>query len=175
MGQSQSGCRAVTGDVQAGWGGGFWRLEMRLGLVFGYGNAFGVELVQWGRGPFKRFPTLPLRPPKASKPPPQPRAPVMPVGHTHAPVLFRVLLPVSVPPIAARRAVDVGQRRDLRPPVVGPAHPDLLPQQPNVFRDAGDATAQGAGTRGGRAAAEPVQRPPHSQTFVSGFARGSLR
>ena len=47
--------------MKAGWGGGFWRLEKRLGLVLGYGNAFGVELVQWGRGegvppPFKRFP-----------------------------------------------------------------------------------------------------------------------
>ena len=29
---------------ESGWGGGgFWRLEMRLGLVLGYGNAFGVE------------------------------------------------------------------------------------------------------------------------------------
>ena len=24
-------------------GGGYWRLEMRLGLMLGYGNAFGVE------------------------------------------------------------------------------------------------------------------------------------
>ena len=35
---------------------------MRLGLVLGYGNAFGVESGQWGGGrgvnppPFKRFP-----------------------------------------------------------------------------------------------------------------------
>ena len=29
---------------QSGWGvGGFWRLEMRLVLVLGYGNAFGVD------------------------------------------------------------------------------------------------------------------------------------
>ena len=35
---------------ESGWGGGYWRLEMRLGLVLGYGNAFGVKLVQWGRG-----------------------------------------------------------------------------------------------------------------------------
>ena len=59
-GQSQSGCRAVTGDVKAVGGGGFWRLEMRLG----YGNAFRVESAQGGGGrgeggnppPFKRFP-----------------------------------------------------------------------------------------------------------------------
>ena len=56
-GQSQSSCRAVTGDVKAVGGGGFWRLEMRLG----YGNAFRVESAQWGGGrgvppPFKRFP-----------------------------------------------------------------------------------------------------------------------
>ena len=57
-GQSQSGCRAVTGDAKAVGGGGFWRLEMRLG----YGNAFRVESAQWGGGrgvpppPFKRFP-----------------------------------------------------------------------------------------------------------------------
>ena len=49
-GQSQSGCRAVTGDVKAVGGGGFWRLEMRLRLVLRYGNAFGVESVQWGGG-----------------------------------------------------------------------------------------------------------------------------
>ena len=48
--QSQSGGRAVTGDVKAVGGGGFWRLEMRLGLVLGYGNAFGGESVQWGGG-----------------------------------------------------------------------------------------------------------------------------
>ena len=45
--QSQSSCRVVTGDVKAVGGGGFWRLEMRVGLVLGYGNAFGVESVQW--------------------------------------------------------------------------------------------------------------------------------
>ena len=27
----------------SGRGGGYWQLEMRLGLVLGYGNAFGVE------------------------------------------------------------------------------------------------------------------------------------
>ena len=48
--QSRSGCRAVTGDVKAVGGGGFWRLEMRLGLVLGYGNALGVESGQWGGG-----------------------------------------------------------------------------------------------------------------------------
>ena len=44
-------------------GGGFWRLEMRLGRVLGYGNAFGVESGPecWGEGVpppplFKRFP-----------------------------------------------------------------------------------------------------------------------
>ena len=36
---------------EIGWGGGgFWRLEMRVGLVLEYGNAFGVESVQWGGG-----------------------------------------------------------------------------------------------------------------------------
>ena len=49
-GQSHSGCRAVAGDVKAVGGGGFWRLGMRFGLVLGYGNAFGVEAVQCGRG-----------------------------------------------------------------------------------------------------------------------------
>ena len=46
----QSGCRAVTGDVKRL--GGYWRLEMRLGLVLGYGNAFGVESGPecWGGG-----------------------------------------------------------------------------------------------------------------------------
>ena len=56
----QSGCRAVTGDVKR-WGGGYWRLEMRLGLVWGYRDAFGVESgPECGGGggdpPFKRFP-----------------------------------------------------------------------------------------------------------------------
>ena len=51
----------VTGDVKQ-LGGGYWRLEMRLGLMLGYGNAFGGESGPecWGgRGtppPFKRFP-----------------------------------------------------------------------------------------------------------------------
>ena len=40
-GQSQSGCGAFTGGVTAV--GGYWRLEMRLVLVLGYGNAFAVE------------------------------------------------------------------------------------------------------------------------------------
>ena len=48
-GEFQSGCRAVTGDVKQ-LGGGYWRLELRLGLVLGYGNAFGVESVKSGRG-----------------------------------------------------------------------------------------------------------------------------
>ena len=60
-GQSQSGWRAVTGYLKAVGGGGYWRLEMRLGLVLGYGNAFGGKSVQWQGGgeyppPFKRFP-----------------------------------------------------------------------------------------------------------------------
>ena len=38
-GQFQSSYRAVAGDCKSGLGGGYWRLEMRLG----YGNAFGVE------------------------------------------------------------------------------------------------------------------------------------
>ena len=60
-GKLQSGCRAVTGDVKRS-GGGYWRLEMRLGLVLGYGDAFGVESGPecWGGGgyppPFKQFP-----------------------------------------------------------------------------------------------------------------------
>ena len=61
MGQFQSGCRAVTGDVS------YWRLDVRLGRVLGYGNAFGVELgadcCGGGGGPhpphFKRFPAPP--------------------------------------------------------------------------------------------------------------------
>ena len=50
-GKFQSGCRAVAGDVKR-LGGGYWRLELRLGLVSGYGNAFGVESGQecWGEG-----------------------------------------------------------------------------------------------------------------------------
>ena len=55
----------------AGGGGGYWRLEMRLGLVLGYGNAFGVESGPecWGRGgypppPLKRFPA-PTPPPSS--------------------------------------------------------------------------------------------------------------
>ena len=47
-----------------GLGGGFWRLEMRLGLVSGYGNAFRVESGQWGGGrgvppPFQAIPCPP--------------------------------------------------------------------------------------------------------------------
>ena len=42
-GQFQSGCRAVTEDVQAVGGGGFWRLEMRLGA------GVGVWECLWGR------------------------------------------------------------------------------------------------------------------------------
>ena len=56
-------------DVKAVGGGGFWRLEMRLGLVLGYGNAFGVESVQWGGGLaplFKRFPAA-ASPPLAGR------------------------------------------------------------------------------------------------------------
>ena len=47
----QSGCRAVTGGVKR-LGGGYWRLEMRLGPGLGYGNAFGVESGPecWGGG-----------------------------------------------------------------------------------------------------------------------------
>ena len=50
-GKFQSGCRAVTGDVKR-LGGGYCRLEMQLGLVLGYGNAFGVESGPecWGGG-----------------------------------------------------------------------------------------------------------------------------
>ena len=50
-GKFQSGCRAVTGDVKR-LGGGYWRLEMRLGLVLGYRDAFGVESGPecWGGG-----------------------------------------------------------------------------------------------------------------------------
>ena len=40
-GQSQSGCRAVTWGCESGWGGGFWRLEMRLGLVLGVWECLG--------------------------------------------------------------------------------------------------------------------------------------
>ena len=49
---------AIPGPLQGGYrgpqkrlGGGYWRLEMRLRLVLGYGNAFGVEsgLESWGR------------------------------------------------------------------------------------------------------------------------------
>ena len=57
-GKFQSGCRAVMGDVKR-LGGGYWRLEMRLVLVLGYGNAFGVESGPkcWGGGPpAPRFP-----------------------------------------------------------------------------------------------------------------------
>ena len=39
------GCESGLG------GGGFWRLEMRLWLVLGYGNAFGVGSgLEWGGG-----------------------------------------------------------------------------------------------------------------------------
>ena len=31
------------GGCESGWWGGYWRLERRLGLVLGDGNAFGVE------------------------------------------------------------------------------------------------------------------------------------
>ena len=49
--------------MKAVGGGGFWRLGMRLGPVLRYGNAFGVESVQWegGRGgtppPFQAIPS----------------------------------------------------------------------------------------------------------------------
>ena len=54
-----SGCRAVTGDVKR-LEGGYWRLEMRLGLVLGYGNAFGVEsgLECWGGGAYPPPPVI---------------------------------------------------------------------------------------------------------------------
>ena len=37
----------------SGRGGGYWRLEMRLGLLLRYGNAFGVEARPecWGEPP----------------------------------------------------------------------------------------------------------------------------
>ena len=67
-GKFQSGCRAVTGDVKR-LAGGYWWLEMRLGLMWGYGNAFGVESGPecWGGGggpppPFKRLPAPPCAP-----------------------------------------------------------------------------------------------------------------
>ena len=64
LGKFQSGRRAVTGDVKR-LGGGYWRLEMRLGLVLGYGNAFGVELGPegWGGGGYPS-------PVEATPPPP---------------------------------------------------------------------------------------------------------
>ena len=47
----------VTADVTAVGGGGYWRLEMRLGLLLGYGNAFGVESGPecWGGGGYWRL------------------------------------------------------------------------------------------------------------------------
>ena len=73
-GQSQSGCTAVTGDVKAGGGGGYWRLEMRLGAGVGVweclwgrvravgegGGGYPLCDIPWGYPPpptpFKRFP-----------------------------------------------------------------------------------------------------------------------
>ena len=49
-GQSQSGCRAVTGGVKAVGGAVTGGWECDGGLVLGYGNAFRVESVQWGGG-----------------------------------------------------------------------------------------------------------------------------
>ena len=60
-GKFQSGCRAVTGDVKR-LGGGYWRLEMRLGAGVGvWGCLWGrVRAGVLGGGgttpPFKRFP-----------------------------------------------------------------------------------------------------------------------
>ena len=54
--------------MKAVGGGGFWRLEKRLGLVLGYGNTFWVESGQCGGGgtppPFKRFPAPVSSPPR---------------------------------------------------------------------------------------------------------------
>ena len=66
-GQSQSGCRAVTGDLKAVGGGGYWRLEMRLGADVGvweclWGRVSAVGRGEGGNPPpplFKRFPALP--------------------------------------------------------------------------------------------------------------------
>ena len=63
-GQSQGGRRAVTGDVQAVEGGGFWRLGMRLGAGFGVWERLWGRVSAVGRGEgvppplFKRFPGL---------------------------------------------------------------------------------------------------------------------
>ena len=51
MGAVVERLQSVHRGCESGWGGGgFWRLGMRLGLVLGYGNVFGVESVQWGGG-----------------------------------------------------------------------------------------------------------------------------
>ena len=82
-GKFQSGCRAVTGDVKQ-LGGGYWRLEMRLGLVLGYGNACGVESGPecWGGEPPPPPPSsnsLPNPPcPSASNLPPPKKNPLTP-------------------------------------------------------------------------------------------------
>ena len=44
-GQYRSSYRAVAGDCESGWGGGYWRLEVRLGAAPGYGSAFGAARV----------------------------------------------------------------------------------------------------------------------------------
>ena len=49
-GQSQGGRRAVTGDVQAVEGGGFWRLGMRLGAGFGVWECLWGRVSAVGRG-----------------------------------------------------------------------------------------------------------------------------
>ena len=51
MGAVPERLQSGHGGCESGWGGGgFWRLEKRLGLALGYGNAFGAESVQWGGG-----------------------------------------------------------------------------------------------------------------------------
>ena len=153
-GEFQSGCRAVTGDVKR-LGGGYWRLEMRLGAGVGvWGCLWGVVRagVLGGRGVpppplFKRFP--------AAGPLAAPQAALRAVRHAragHREVLRDARLQRRVP----RPAPPAPRGRGGAPPLPGA---DAARPQAAGAVDAGAPTAAGPraaapgrGTRRGRRA-----------------------
>ena len=73
-GRSRGGCRAVTGDVKAVWGGRRFLAvgTCGWGLVLGYGNALGLSQCSGGGGrgippPFQAIPDRAPAPPRAAR------------------------------------------------------------------------------------------------------------
>ena len=111
-------------------GGGFWRLEMRLGLVLGDGNAFGVESGPecWGEG---------------VPPPPPLQAIPCPWGDLRVELTF--VRPHGEPPIWPAGTWVAPDSPGLAPdtPRVAPDTPRVAPDTPRVAPDSGSALSLG--------------------------------